>query len=186
MARAKGKSRKARLAVSRSKAARIVDATPERLAKSDHSEFINPAEIDSSEQVIARVRRFRDSWVDRLYRRGMLTYAQWYACGWYQRVHAQAFAAPRVVADYGRGCGGLGDQSYGIAQSEAMAAARRQYREARDRLPVQMVQLVEAVVLHDDVPSFSYGQQRARFVARIAASVQPLAEWLHAPGADAA
>lgn len=177
MARGK-KKRAARISVQR-----VIDVTPERLAKSDFSEFVNPAEIDSGEQPIGRTRRFRDSWIDRLYRRHLLTYAQWYACDWYQRVHAQAFAAPRVVADYGRGCGGLGDQSYGIAQSEAQASARQKYRAARDRLPSQMVQLVEKAVLHDEVPVFLNGQQQGRYAARLASAVQALAEWLHAPGA---
>ena len=134
------------------------------------------------EQPIGRARRFRDSWVDRLYRRGMLTYAQWYTCDWYQRVHAQAFSAPRVVADYGRGCGGLGDQNYGIAQSEAQAAARQRYRVARGHIPSQMVQLVESAILYNDVPVFTNGQQQGRYAGRIAAAIQPLAEWLHAPG----
>src|SRR3546814_15282969 len=42
-----------------------MDATPERLAKGDHSEMVNPAEIDDTEQAIARVRRFRSSHLDR-------------------------------------------------------------------------------------------------------------------------
>src|SRR3546814_20797437 len=38
-----------------------MDATPERLAKGDHSEMVNPAEIDDTEQAIPRVRPFRSS-----------------------------------------------------------------------------------------------------------------------------
>jgi hypothetical protein len=175
------KARRARIAVGRSPGSRILDATPERLAKSDHSEMVDPATIDSSEQPIGRTRRFRDTWVDRLHRRGLLTDAQWYACDWYGKIHARAFAAPSVVADYGRSSGG-GEQTYGIARSEAQAAARRQYRAARDRLPAQMVALVEAAVIYDDVPRFTNGQQQGRYAGRIAAAIQPLAEWLHAPG----
>src|SRR3546814_4037292 len=50
-----------------------MDATPERLAKGDHSEMVNPAEIDDTEQAIARVRRFRSSHLDRLHKNGRLS-----------------------------------------------------------------------------------------------------------------
>src|SRR3546814_2440351 len=47
------RSRKARARV---EFVTAMDATPERLAKGDHSEMVNPAEIDDTEQAIARVR----------------------------------------------------------------------------------------------------------------------------------
>src|SRR3546814_12828918 len=53
-----------------------MDATPERLAKGDHSEMVNPAEIDDTEQAIARVRRFRSSHLDRLHTNGRLSWRQ--------------------------------------------------------------------------------------------------------------
>jgi len=58
-----------------------VDATPERLAKGDISEYVNAAEIDPNEQAINRVRRFRSSMLDRLHNNGQITWHQWYARG---------------------------------------------------------------------------------------------------------
>lgn len=162
---------------------RVVDATPERIAKSDGaSAWVNPAEIDSSEQPIGRTRQFRDSWVDRLHRRGVLTYAQWAACGWYRDVHGLAFSAQRVVADYGQGAGGAGQGCYGQPMTETQQHHRARYRQARSSIPPQMLTLVEGVLLHDQMPQFANGQQRARFGSRLAAAVQPLAEHLQAPG----
>lgn len=181
MRRGKGRGRKLRANGVRA-ASRIVDATPERLAKSDHSEIINPALIDSSEQPIGRVRRFRDSWIDRMYRREQLTYAQWFACGWYRDLHAAAFTAPRVVADYGQGAGGAGSGNYGQAFSEAQQRKRVLFRHAREHIPATMLALVEDLVLRDAMPALANGQQRARFAARIATAVQPLAAHVAAPG----
>jgi len=162
----------------------VTDATPERLAKceADASEFVNPAEIDSSEQLIGRTRRFRDSWIDSLYRRGHLTYAQWYACGWYRDLHAMAFTPQRVVAKYGNGSGGGGSANYGQAHSEAQQIKRELFRSARDHVPTNMLALVEGVVLRDSMPPFANGRQRERFAARFAAAVQPLASYLGVPG----
>jgi len=179
MGRAKKKDRRARGPV----LARVLDATPERLAKSaGDSEWVNPAEIDSSEQTISRTRRFRDSWIDRLYRSGRLTHAQWFACCWYRDLHAAAFTAQRVVADYGQGAGGAGSGNYGQAFNEAQHQKRKLYRHARGHIPSGMLAFVEALVLRDEMPAFANGQQRRRFSDRIAAAVQPLAAHIVAPG----
>ena len=71
-----------------------VDATPERLAKGDDSEFVNAAEIDPAEQAINRVRRFRSSTLDRLHMAGKLTWPQFYAGDQYRNAHARAAMSP--------------------------------------------------------------------------------------------
>jgi hypothetical protein len=183
MGRAKAKkSRRTREAGLRLPGVRIVDATPERIAMADHSEQVNPAEIDSSEQPIGRVRRFKDSAVDRLHRRGALTYAQWYACDWYMKLHVAAFSLPRVVADYGRSHGGDGERNVGLPQSEAQLASRKLLLSARGHLPAQMVRLFEQVVVEDSMPPLGSGRAREQFAKRIATSAQAVADYIHAPG----
>src|SRR3546814_210135 len=78
-----------------------MDATPERLAKGDHSEMVNPAEIDDTEQAIARVRRFRSSHLDRLHKNGRLSWRQFYAGDWYRNLHHRGRFGLQVVASYG-------------------------------------------------------------------------------------
>src|SRR3546814_524880 len=78
-----------------------MDATPERLAKGDHSEMVNPAEIDDTEQAIARVRRFRSSHLDRLHKNGRLSWRQCYAGDWYRNLHHRGRFGLQVVASYG-------------------------------------------------------------------------------------
>jgi hypothetical protein len=181
-AKAKSKSRRVRDASLRLPGARIVDATPERIAMADHSEQVNPAEIDSSEQPIGRTRRFRDSAVDRLHRRGALTYAQWYACDWYAKLHVAAFTAPRVVADYGRSHGGDGERNVGLPQSEAQLASRKLLLTARKHIPAQMVRLFEQVVVQDAMPPLSSGRARDQFAKRISTTAQAVADYIYAPG----
>src|SRR3546814_8141683 len=53
-----------------------MEATPERLAKGDHSEMVNPAEIDDTEPAIARVRRFRSSNLEPLHKNERLSSRQ--------------------------------------------------------------------------------------------------------------
>lgn len=161
----------------------VMDATPERIAKSEGSEFVDPATIDSSRHRIGRVRRFKDSWIDRMYRRDQLTYAQWYAAGWYRDRYTAGFSHPKVTASYG-GTGSSDGVNYGQPRDARQWDARKLYRMARDRIPAQMVRLVEAVVIDDQMPPFSNGQQRDRFARRVAAALQPVAEWIGAPGAN--
>ncbi|ODU22765.1 MAG: hypothetical protein ABS87_00945 [Sphingomonas sp. SCN 67-18] len=91
----------------------VIDATPERLAKGDASEFINPAKIDSGEQPIGRARRFRSSHLDRLYANRRLTWTQWHAGDWYRNQHARCHFALSVVASYGEQTSASGDRSHG-------------------------------------------------------------------------
>ena len=184
MERTRNKAKSSKRRGARAASAPALDVTPERLAKSEPtgSEFVNPAEIDSSEQPIGRTRRFRDSWVDRLRRRGQLTYAQWFACDWYAHKNAFAFASSRVVADYGQSSGGAGGRNPELAISEVQADARKAIRRARLALPESKLRLFDAVVLDDAMPSFLNGRQRERYTAQIANSAQTLAVWLMIPG----
>src|SRR3546814_3031207 len=71
-----------------------MDATPERLAKGDHSAMFNPAEIDDSEQAIARVRRFRLSHFDRLHKNGRLSWRQFCSGDWRSEEHTSELQSP--------------------------------------------------------------------------------------------
>lgn len=155
-----------------------VDATPERIARADGNHEIVDAIIDKAGERAKLTRRFADSAIDRMHKRGQLTYAQWYACDWYMRLHAEAMSAPRVVAAYGDGVGGGASASYGQPRNQHQWDARRKLREARAVIPAQMLALFDRVVISDDMPSFRHGQQRARFTARIADAAGCVAQWL--------
>lgn len=155
-----------------------VDATPERIARAEGNHEIVDAIIDRAGERAKLTRRFADSAIDRMHKRGQLTYPQWYACDWYMRLHAEAMSAPRVVAAYGDGVGGGGSESYGQPRNQHQWDARRKLREARAVIPSQMLGLFDRVVINDDMPTFRNGQQRSRFSARIADIAEPLAHWL--------
>ncbi|MBW6522410.1 hypothetical protein KZ810_02765 [Sphingomonas sp. RHCKR47] len=155
-----------------------VDATPERIARAEGNHEIVDAIIDRAGERAKLTRQFADSAIDRMHKRGQLTYAQWYACDWYMRLHAEAMSAPRVVAAYGDGVGGGGSESYGQPRSRHQWDARRKLRQARAVIPAQMLGLFDRVVVADDMPAFLNGRQRARFAARIADTAGLLAHWL--------
>lgn len=155
-----------------------VDATPERIARAAGDHEIVDAIIDKAGERAKLTRRFADSAIDRMHKRGQLTYVQWYACDWYMRLHAEAMGSPRVVAAYGDGVGGCGSENYGQPRSRHQWDARRKLRDARAVIPVQMLGLFDRVVIGDDMPSFRNGQQRTRFADRIANAAEPLAKWL--------
>jgi hypothetical protein len=90
-----------------------VNATPERIAHAAGDHQIVDAIIDRAGERAKLTRRFADTAIDRMLKRGQLTYSQWYACDWYMRLHAKAMSAPRVVDAYGDGVGGGGSVSYG-------------------------------------------------------------------------
>lgn len=131
----------------------IIDATPERLAKGDPSVFINPAEIDSSEQPIGLTRQFRASHLDRLYANGKLTDHQWQAGDWYRNTHARCGFSLSVVASYGERTTG-GENHYGLARTEAQVRARQQFRMARDQMPKAMVGFMDRFLIHDAMPKY--------------------------------
>lgn len=165
-----------------------LDATPARVAKATdedglrHDRLVD-ATIDKAGERAKLTRRFADSWIDRLLARKLLTYPQWYACDWYASLHVAAHSTPRVVADYGEGCGGAGRENYGQPLNNHQWDARKRLREARAAIPPNMLGLFERVVIEDAMPSFPNGKQRARFASRIADAAQHLALAINAPGA---
>lgn len=169
MARAKRKRNRSNLKLA-------LDATPERLTKGDDSDFVNPAEIDSFEQPIGRVRRFKASHLDRLYSRQKLTWAQWYAGDWYRQQHYRARYSLSVVSSYGERTTG-GDISYGLPRSEAQLRARKLIKDARDRFPIHMRSLMDKLLIHDDLPIYSR-RISLRTINEIQSSLDRLAGWL--------
>lgn len=157
----------------------VVDATPERLAKGDHSEFVNPATIDSSEQRIGLTRRFKSSHLDRLYANDRLTWVQWHAGDWYRTQHQRCSYALSVVASYGEQTS-AGEVSYGLPRSEAQLRARTILRAARSAFPVDMVGFMERLLVHDELPKYG-GRAASRNIARIAEALDALAAWINTP-----
>ncbi len=154
----------------------MVDATPERLAKGDHSDFVNAAEIDPSEQAINRVRRFRSSTLDRLHNAGKLTWSQWYAGDQYRNAHARAAMSPSVVAAYGERTT-VGECSYGLARTEAQVRARQFVRQCREQIPLDMRGFMDRLLIHDDLPRYA-GRRHYRTLAQIRDTLDQLAAYL--------
>jgi len=153
-----------------------VDATPERLAKGDDSEWVNAAEIDDREQAINRVRRFRSSMLDRLHNNGQITWHQWYAGDQYRNAHARAAMAPSVVAAYGERTT-VGECSYGLARTESQVRARNFLRQCREQIPFDMRGFMERFLIHDDLPRYG-GNQYNRKVTQIRTTLDTLAAFM--------
>lgn len=150
-----------------------VDATPERLAKGDDSEWVNAAEIDDREQAINRVRRFRSSMLDRLHNNGQITWHQWYAGDCYRNAHARAAMSPSVVAAYGERTT-VGECSYGLARTESQVRARNFLRQCREQIPFDMRGFMDRFLIHDDLPRYG-GNQYNRTVKQIRRTLDSLA-----------
>ncbi|MGE4321942.1 MAG: hypothetical protein AB7E60_02810 [Sphingobium sp.] len=153
-----------------------VDATPERLAKGDHFEWVNAAEIDPREQAINRVRRFRSSMLDRLHVNGKIDWAQWYAGDCYRNAHARAAMSSAVVAAYGERTT-VGECSYGLARTESQARARDFLRQCRAQIPVDMRGFMDRFLVHDDLPRYG-GNQYNRTVKQIRQTLDQLAYFM--------
>lgn len=156
----------------------IVEPTPERLAR-DQWDWVNPAEIDSSEQPIGRTRRVMTSRVDRLYAAGSLTWTQWHAADWYRRQHYLARFGSCVTSSYGDRVSG-GDPTSGLPSTERQYKARRLWREAREAMPVQMVGFIDRLVLHDEMPS-ARNRAGQRMLIDLRIALDTLAIWLQMP-----
>lgn len=154
--------------------ARPLDATPERLAMCE-SEWINPAEIDSSEQQIGYVRRLRTNHLDRLHRAEVITWRQWYPANDYRETWERAQLSPRVVGSYGERSTG-GENDYGLARTEAAYRARLKWRRMRDVIPMNMRGYVDRLVLHNRMPSLRNRDGR-RTLAQIKSALDQLAGW---------
>ncbi len=185
---AKGRVKKMRIRKVAAGPVAAFEATPERLAQAtDRDDAGKPVaahmslvigKIEKAGERALLTRRFADSYIDRI-RGRHITFAQWYAADWYRDLYQQAGIEARVSANYGGS--GAGECTYGMAVTERQAWARRKLRAARERIPPNMIGLIDRVVLHDAVPVLSGGVQRARFASRMGAALQPLAEWINAP-----
>lgn len=166
------KTKRARMSFSRET---TFDATPERLAKGDASEFINPAIIDSSEQRMGRVRRFsRESTLDRWHKSKMITQRQFTAGEEYRTLHERAMALPRVVASYGERTS-AGECDYGLARTIAQARARSRWRAARNAIPRDMIGFVDRFLIADALPKYR-GRAHMRSIAEMRNALDQLAE----------
>lgn len=154
MAKRKTTSKRARIAVGRSPRIQGFDATPERLAKGDESEFVDPAKIDSSEQPIGRARRFvRTPHLDRWHNGGIITQRQWWAGDAYRKLFEGMQNMPRVVASYGERTTG-GETDYGLARTDAQARRRVSFRAARAAIPLTVVGMIDRMILRNDMPGY--------------------------------
>jgi hypothetical protein len=157
------------------------EATPERIAQANDNTSVVDATIDKAGERKLKTRRFTDSQIDRMFRSKRITYAQWFAAGWYLEQYEQAGFGGRVTANYNPTTSASGLIRYGLPSSERQARHRHLWRQAREAVPANMLHLIDQVVLHDIVPAFRNGQQGQRFGAAIGKALQPMAEWLNAP-----
>jgi hypothetical protein len=154
----------------------IIDATPERIAKAD-SEFVNPAEIDSSEQAIGYVRRIKaDTRLDKWYRAKIISQIQFDAGNWYRTVHHASCVEPRVVAAYGERTTN-GSINYGLPANNRQMTARLALREARSVFPREMVGFMDRFLLRDALPNYR-GRQQMRTIAQARQALSDLASYL--------
>jgi hypothetical protein len=152
-----------------------VDATPERFAKGDTAEFINPAEIDSSEQPIGRVRRFVNRpRLDRWHISGVITQRQYSAGDRYRTLHQRAFSEPRVVSAYGERTTG-GQPDYGLARTDAQQQAREKFRMARLCVPSDMLGFIDRFILKNSLPAHR-GRAQMRTITQARNALDALAE----------
>lgn len=172
---ARAKKRK----TTRTAAAATLDATPERLAKGDDSDFVNVADLDST-LPISRNRRFKSAHLDRLYQANRatspLTYRQWYAGDWYRTKHSQAGFTLNVIASYGERTSS-GEPSYGLPRTEKQLRARALWREARLSFPATMTGFMDRLLIHDEMPRYG-GRAHRRSLDQIGDALDRLADFL--------
>lgn len=171
------KNRRARLAFSREI---HMDATPERLAKGDASEFINPAIIDSSEQPIGNTRRFfKMTKLDRWHKSGVITQRQFTAGDEYRNLQMRAVSIPRVVASYGERTS-AGECDYGLARTAAQARARQRFRAARDNIPTRLLGIADRLLIHDNLPAYR-GRAQMNILTDVRNALDALARHFEQP-----
>lgn len=171
------KQKRARMAFVREQ---HIDCTPERLAKGDASEFINPAIIDSTEQPIGRTRRFhRLSKLDRWHKAGVITQRQFVAGDEYRSLHMRAVSVPRVVASYGERTS-AGECDYGLARTAAQARARQHWRAARDNIPSQQLGVADRLLIHDNLPAYR-GRAQMSILTEVRKALDALASHFERP-----
>lgn len=157
-----------------------IDTTPERLAKGDHSEFVNPANIDSAEQPIGLTRRFSATHLDRLHRNGKITWPQWYAGDWYRATHARCRFGSAATSAYGertRAADCPHDFGYGLPRQEAAVRARSDLSKARQQFSMDMRGFMERLLISDAMPKYG-GRAAMRNLTDIRKALDTLAEYL--------
>lgn len=151
------------------------DATPERLAKGDAFEFVNPGQIDSSEQPLGRARRFtRVIHLDRWHRASMITQRQWWAGVAYRTLHEGVQKTPRLCAAYGERTTG-GETDYGMARTMAQARKRRAFRAARASIDTHLLGTLDRFILQNALPR-TRGRAHMSVLASIRQGLDGLAE----------
>jgi len=165
-----------------------LDATPERLRQAVNDagteggawDYVDPSRLDSHKP-IALVRRFRAAHLDRFYRRddsrSLLTFRQWYAGDWYRSEHSRAGFGTSVISSYGERTSG-GECAYGMPRTQRQADARLRWREARQQFSRQMVGFMDRFLIHDELPRYGGGKDRAKSTVAISAELDALADWL--------
>lgn len=158
----------------------MVDCTPERLAKGDASEFINPAILDSYEQPIGRARRFhRLTKLDRWHNGQVINQRQFLAGDQYRNLHARGHSTPRVVASYGERTS-AGETDYGMARTAAQVRARERWRSARDNVPRDMLGFIDRLLIHDSLPDYR-GRAQMRNLTEVRKALDALADHFDRP-----
>lgn len=111
-------------------------------------ERIKTGEIDSEQGVALAYKVTAGSNLDRMYKRGWLTYELWAAAQAHYMIWYLSGQSVKVTVDYGRSVG-VGEQGYGMPTSERRAHYRGKLREARKFLGRDTWILVEQVVIDD-------------------------------------
>lgn len=151
------------------------DATPERLAKGDAWEFVNPGKIDSSEQPIGRARRFiRADHLARWHNAEIITQRQWWAGEAYRKLHESIEKMPKVVASYGERTTG-GQTDYGMARTAAQARRRRSFRDARGDVSAALIGMLDLFVLRNALPKYR-GRRQMHAISAIRDGLDQLAD----------
>lgn len=153
-----------------------MDATPERLAKGDYSEFIE-TKVEGQSARTTKARRFKSSKLDRLHRSGHLTWTQHYAGDWYRTTAESATTAPSVVSGYGQGVGGSVTFYAFLPKNIQQMEARDRIHEARKAWPDGMHGFMDRLLIRDELPAYG-GRAAMRTVKEIQAALDAMARFL--------
>ncbi len=157
----------------------LLEVTPERLVHAANDSLVVDGTIERAGEKVPKTRRFKDSPIDRMYLRKLITEAQFNAAEKYQELWQDAGRSGRVTANYSPDGGGearcVGTKILG---SERQYQALKKWRSAREAIPAQMVDLVDGVVLQMVMPAFRSGRARDLFSKRIGKALEPIAIFL--------
>lgn len=157
---------------------KMIDATPERLAK-EPSEVVDTFRADG-DTVLRKARRFRKPHLDRWHGAGMLTQRQWAAGDAYRTTHERCQMRVSVVASYGErinAAANPGDFGYGLPLLNRQAEARREMRELRQQWDRHAQGVMDAFLLHDHFPRYG-GKKHKDMVTTIRECLDKMALYL--------